>query len=226
MGVLHFSLDHAWSLYKRRTDALFLEFGTFKGVDINFIAKTLTEKAKHLRGEPGELVVHGFDSFQGLPEEWHNGKLMPEDSSTAYPAGKFDLQGVLPSVHPIVQLHPGWFEDTVHSFLDQHPQRPVAFIHADADLYSSTKTVLWELCSRGMLVPGTIINFDEYANYKGWEDGEYKAWQEVVREFGVEYKYLCYHGPKCDKLPDLKHPMNKFGFKSVVLVVTAIHKPP
>ena len=68
------------------------------------------------------------------------------------------------------------------------------------------------------MVPGT--------NYEGWEDGEYKAWQEVVREFGVEYKYLCYHGPKCDKLPDLKHPMNKLGFKSVVLVVTAIHKPP
>ena len=47
-----------------------------------------------------------------------------------------------------VALHNGWFEDTVPAFLAARPGVPVAFLHADADLYSSTATVL-----RALTVP-------------------------------------------------------------------------
>jgi hypothetical protein len=39
---------------------------------------------------------------------------------------------------------------------------------------------------------GTVILFDEYFNYPGWERHEFKAWQEFVEEKSVEYEYLGY----------------------------------
>jgi hypothetical protein len=56
----------------------------------------------------------------------------------------------------------------------------VAFLHLDADLYSSTKTVLELVGPR--LVAGSVVLFDEYFNYPGWQHGEHRAWHEYVRE--------------------------------------------
>jgi hypothetical protein len=40
------------------------------------------------------------------------------------------------------------------------------------------------------IVPGTVIIFDEYINYPGWELDEFKAWQEHVAKYNVEYEYI------------------------------------
>ena len=40
-------------------DGLFLEFGVFEGDSINVIAKKMKNK-----------TIHGFDSFEGLPQDW------------------------------------------------------------------------------------------------------------------------------------------------------------
>ena len=53
-----------------------------------------------------------------------------------------------------VRLYRGWFEDTLPAFCEQHPG-PIAFLHLDADLYSSTRTV-FDLLGDG-IVPGTVI---------------------------------------------------------------------
>ena len=37
---------------------------------------------------------------------------------------------------------------------------------------------------------GTIIIFDEYIGYPGWKNGEFLAFQEIVEEYGIKYKYL------------------------------------
>jgi hypothetical protein len=39
-------------------------------------------------------------------------------------------------------------------------------------------------------VPDTIILFDEYFNYPNWEQHEFKAFQEFVRDRAVSYRYL------------------------------------
>ena len=67
---------------------------------------------------------------------------------------------------------------------------PVAFLHVDCDVYSSTVDVLRGLAER--FQPGTVIVFDEYFNYPGWERHEFKAWQEFISERRVEYAYLGY----------------------------------
>jgi Macrocin-O-methyltransferase (TylF) len=72
-------------------------------------------------------------------------------------------------------------------WLRDHPG-PVAFIHVDCDLYSSTKIILTQLAER--LAPGTVIVFDEYFNYPNWEQHEYRAFQEFVGDHGARYRYL------------------------------------
>ena len=42
------------------------------------------------------------------------------------------------------------------------------------------------------LVAGTIIVFDEFFNYPGWQQHEYRAWQEFVSRTGIEFEYLGY----------------------------------
>ncbi len=81
------------------------------------------------------------------------------------------------------------FADTLPGFLDAHPG-PVAFLHVDCDLYSSTVTVLEHVASR--FVEGTVVLFDEYFNYLGWEQHEHRAWAEYVARTGTHFEYLGY----------------------------------
>ncbi|MDL2403564.1 TylF/MycF/NovP-related O-methyltransferase [Rhizobium mayense] len=146
-------------------EGLTLEFGVFSGRSINRIAQ----------GRSGP--VYGFDSFEGLPEDWREG----------YDKGAFGLTG-LPAVASNVELVVGWFDRTLPQFLDAHPG-PASLVHVDCDLYSSTQTVLTQLRER--FVPGTIIIFDEYFNYPGWEMHEFKAFKEFVESVGLQYEYIA-----------------------------------
>ena len=150
-----------------KQSGLYLEFGVYQGTTINLIASTTNDK------------VHGFDSFEGLPEDWR----------ADFGKGAFKVPA-LPSVRSNVMLHKGWFSDTLPGFLEKY-SGPVSFLHVDCDLYSSTKTVFSALAER--LIPGTVIVFDEYFNYPGWQEGEYKAFMEFVTT-GRRFEYLGYNG--------------------------------
>jgi hypothetical protein len=39
---------------------------------------------------------------------------------------------------------------------------------------------------------GTVIVFDEYFNFPGWRNHEYRAWTEFVARTGTEFDYLGY----------------------------------
>jgi len=153
----------------------FLEFGVEKGDSLNFCARILAATSKE---------IHGFDSFEGLPEEW---------TGTFEQAGKFSLGGKLPPVLPNAHLHQGWFAETLPRYLAGDPD-PVSFVHIDCDIYSSTKTVLDALAGR--LRSGSIVVFDEYFNYHGWQRHEFRAWQDFARASGLTYEYrgFCARG--------------------------------
>jgi hypothetical protein len=85
-----------------------------------------------------------------------------------------------------VSLHEGWFTETLPPFI-QTTEDPVALLHIDCDLYSSTSFVLDAL--RDRMGVGTVIVFDEYLNYPGWKRHEHKAFQEFVTESGVTYRF-------------------------------------
>ena len=154
----------AFSIEQARGNGLFCEFGVFTGATINFIASRT--KAK----------VHGFDSFEGLPEKWREG----------FDKSSFQMNG-LPRVQENVILHKGWFDQSVPVFAAQY-RDSIAFMHMDADLYSSTKTVFDLLGNR--IVSGTVIVFDELLNYPGWQNGEFRAFQELVQQRHLKFDYI------------------------------------
>jgi len=145
-------------------DGLVLEFGVFSGLTINHLAQLTTQ------------TVHGFDSFEGLPEDWRPN----------FQKGVFRRDG-LPEVRDNVRLHVGWFDKTLPGFVHEHAG-PVGFLHVDCDLYSSTRTIFHWLADR--IIPGTIIVFDEYFNYVGWRNHEYKAFKEFIAYRGLRYHYI------------------------------------
>lgn len=118
-------------------EGMILEFGVASGETIKHLATT-----PPLRGR----TIYGFDSFRGLPERWGG-----------YGVGHFACEP--PQVPNNVELIIGLFADTLSAFLATH-QGSAALIHIDCDLYSSTKTVLEYMADR--IVPGTIIQMDEY----------------------------------------------------------------
>jgi hypothetical protein len=158
-------IDHA--LRQVSADGHFLEFGVFSGGTIRHIAKRVHGK-----------TIHGFDSFEGLPEAWAGYNL----------AGHaFSLKGRMPRVPSNVLLHKGWFSNTIPAWCET-VSGPVAFLHIDCDIYSSTVDIFNGLADR--FQEGTFILFDEYFNYPGWQQHEYKAWQEFVKARAIEYEYL------------------------------------
>ncbi|HEY2221521.1 class I SAM-dependent methyltransferase [Actinomycetospora sp.] len=158
------TLAHALSLAPR--GGMALEFGVYSGSTLRAIAEAR-----------GGTEVYGFDSFEGLPEDWRAG----------FRAGTFAMES-MPEV-PGAGLVPGWFSDTVPAFLDAHPG-PVDLLHLDADLYSSTATVLELVGPR--LRPGSVVVFDEYLNHPGWQDDEHRAWREHVAAHDVEFVYEAF----------------------------------
>jgi predicted O-methyltransferase YrrM len=143
-----------------------LEFGVFMGRSLAVIADV---RKGH--------EVYGFDSFVGLPEVYR-----PHVRDGAFAVDD------IPRVEG-AELVVGWFDDTLPAFLESHPGS-VDFLHIDSDLYSSAVTVLDLVGPR--LGPGSVVIFDEFFNYPGWEQHEFRAWQEWLERTGATVSYEAF----------------------------------
>lgn len=161
-----------FALARAPAEGLLLEFGVEKGASLRYLAG-LTKRD-----------VHGFDSFEGLPGDW---------TGTREAKAAFSRSGRLPNVPGNAKLHVGWFDATLPAFLAAHPGQ-CALVHVDCDIYSSTATIFALLKER--IGPGTVIVFDEYFNYPGWRQHEYKAFQEFIAQTGLKYSYLGFSAEK------------------------------
>jgi hypothetical protein len=163
---LSLSIDDA----KRRFPArkLVLEFGVYKGGMINFQARRFPE-----------LKFVGFDSFEGLQEEW----------SGMAPKSTFDLQGRLPRVRRNVELVKGWFAESGPRWKANNTDVPL-LVHVDCDTYAATVDVL-QICS-GYVQHGLIIHFDDYFGFPNWRSGGFKALKEIAEREQWRLTYLSY----------------------------------
>jgi hypothetical protein len=145
----------------------YAQFGVYRGRTARMILDLMS---------PGRKL-HLFDSFEGLPEDWTRKQKM----------GAFRLDNEeIPNFDPDrVIMHKGWFKDTIPGWAGQSTL-PLAFIHLDADLYSSTVDVLFNIDS--LILKGTIILFDEYAGRK--QDDEHRALLAWAEKFNRSYQYL------------------------------------
>ena len=170
-----------------KIDGLWMEFGVYRGKTISVIA------------EYTKNIVYGFDSFEGLHEDW--------DADN--PKGSYTLHGIIPAeaidgrlegatggraTRPWaanIKLIKGYFEHSLPPFLEEHTA-PAAFLHIDSDLYSSAKTILTELKDR--IIPGTVICFDDWCGYPDCSDKnhEIKAFAEFLLDTQYGYQTLAY----------------------------------
>jgi len=145
-------------------DVLYMEFGVFKGEATKHWSKLLKNPKSH---------IHGFDSFEGLPEDY-----LPHVQK-----GHFSTEGAIPQIDdPRVKFHKGWFSDTLPGY--KIPPHEVFVLNLDADLYTSTIFVLNTL--KDIIVPGTYIYFDEL-NHR---EHEMKAFDEFVRDTGMKFSLV------------------------------------
>jgi O-methyltransferase len=120
----------------------YVEFGVFEGCSIRQWCA--------LNQNPDSRFF-GFDSFEGLPEDWHSGKRK----------GAFSTGGKLPEIgDPRVNFVAGWFQKSLRGFMASYRPQSQIVVHIDCDLYSSTLYCLTTLDP--VLSPGTLIVFDDF----------------------------------------------------------------
>ena len=173
-------------------DGLHMEFGVYRGTSITTFSNNIDGK-----------MIYGFDSFEGLPDKWDD----------ANPKGAFNLNGMIPAGpldkskqidpgmlnpaphvfmdewNPNIRLIKGMVQDTVGPFLEEH-EGPIAFMHMDLDIYSSTRSVFLDTQHR--IVDGTVIAFDELLDYPTYKEHEMKAFAELLLENDLDFEPLLY----------------------------------
>lgn len=167
-GALTELYDHAAALLGDAA-LLYLEFGVAGGRSMSRI----TERFRH----PDARFV-GFDSFEGLPEDW----IKPWETQ---PRGTYSMGGRMPAIaDPRISFVQGWFQNTLPAFLAANPLggRRAILVHYDADLYSSTLfilTMLWHATAEYFFI------FDEFMG------DELIALDDFARAFPVELAFMC-----------------------------------
>ncbi|MDH6058059.1 TylF/MycF/NovP-related O-methyltransferase [Umezakia ovalisporum] len=190
----------------------YLEFGVYQGASYikayHALKKQFEDRMSlHIGGDAEEMhqktrqVIwdnmrfFAFDSFQGLP------KLTPEDSGTndltqgqyAYPVEQFvenTTNAGMPSDKSVIVE--GWFEDIcIAETAQKHKLKKASIIWIDADLYSSTKSVLKFIIP--FLQDGTVIIFDDWFSFRGSPYlGVQKAFNEWKNEHCLEFSFNEY----------------------------------
>jgi hypothetical protein len=141
------------------------EFGVWKGDTIRLIRDTLDSS----------WSVFGFDCFTGLPEDWVD---------TFIKKGSWDMGGKGIGVYGTIE-YIGLFKDTIPKFIVDHPE-PLALIHNDSDIYSSSIDILFGLNKQ--IVKGTVIVFDDWSFMKSTDQ------QKALKLWCAE----------CDRVVDMK----------------------
>ena len=152
--------------------------------------------------------VYGFDTFSGFPEAQENdigirvleaGAIVGWESNSAHLA-RFVIETDSRSSESVVKDEqsisvvtiPGLFKDTLSTNL---PDK-IAFLHADADLYESTRDILAEALPR--MSSGGWIVFDELHETERWPGvkkavdefcapkGLFPQWIPELHRFGIQ----------------------------------------
>jgi len=187
--------EHCMPLCK--DDGWFLEFGVYQARTIN-VCSALRPNNR----------FYGFDSFEGLPEDWKIANESDNLSKITSVSKEYFAVDKLPQVNENVTLVKGFFDQSLSPWIDQHlnDESTISWLHIDSDLYSSAVCIFDQL--NKYIVPGTIIRFDELVDwrlagfqnnfdhhkpkskYSLWKDGEWKALQEWISTYDRKVKPL------------------------------------
>ncbi len=190
-----YRLDHVYDVLKEFTrtyqgEFVVLEFGVAAGKGFKKkLYATQYLKVQHL------VSVHGFDSFEGMPEASHKsdksdvegGGWVEGQFSTSY--DKLELE--CKAKYRNYSLRKGYFEETLtEEFLQNLLEKPPILIWIDCDYYSSARTVFERLMN--YIPNGCVIYFDEPEfNFGSRFSGEAKLIHEINHGvFGDDFELV------------------------------------
>jgi hypothetical protein len=150
-----------------------------------------------LASDVSERTVYGFDTFEGLVEDWQI------DDQMLIKRGTFSLSeplaqrfirdtgvtmqdGVPAALGREVEFVKGSTYDTLVPFLADRPGAPIRLFHMDLDTYESCLHAL-ETC-KDRFIEGSILVFDEYLV----TNGEMLAFYEFQNRYELEWRYRAW----------------------------------
>jgi hypothetical protein len=150
-----------------------------------------------LTSDASDRTVFGFDTFEGLVEDWQI------DDQAVIKSGTFSLaeplaqrfirdtgvslrNGVPDALGRKVQFIKGSTYETLDPFLAYRPAAPIRLFHMDLDTYESCLHGL-ETC-KDHFVEGSILVFDEYLV----TNGEMLAFYEFQSKYELEWRYRAW----------------------------------
>lgn len=143
---------------------LYLEFGVAGGYSMRYWSQLLRHPSS---------ILHGFDSFEGLPE-----------AGGPWSKGQFNKDGRIPVIaDDRVKFFKGWFDEVLPAY--SIPPHDLLVVNLDSDLYSSTLFVLRYLAPH--IKKGTLIYFDEMNHV----DHEPRAFDEFLAFSGRKFRPIC-----------------------------------
>ena len=154
--------DYVISLSQKKRP--FYEYGVRMGHSFKYLIKNVKKG-------------FGFDTFTGLPEDWHDSKSK----------GSYSSFGKIPKING-GEFIVGKFEDTLPLFFSKKREM-ASIINFDADLYSSTICSLNN--SKSVIDNKTILVFDEFLMNSNWEKDEFRALNEFCNNFNYSYEVLA-----------------------------------
>lgn len=147
------------------------QFGVASGGSMKFLRKNVFSTAR----------LWGFDTFSGLPsypnetqvKMWTAGRFAPmgvrRDESTANEGAELVrrwLDRELPregaSANDIELVVGHYDKSLVASLAVTRGMRPALYVDVDCDWYGATRTALHWMLRSGLIVPGTLIGYDDW----------------------------------------------------------------
>lgn len=144
----------------------YIEFGVAKGISF----KWWVENNKH-----SDSRFYGFDTFEGLPENWGDFKV-----------GDMSADSKFPEINDTrVEFLKGLFQNTLPQFLKNYNSDNRKVIHMDADLYSSTLYCLTSLAP--FLKKDDIVLFDEFTV----PQHEFLAFKNFTESYYLKFQLIA-----------------------------------
>ena len=169
------------------------EFGVCTG-------SQLVQMGKHI---PKFHHLWGFDSFTGFPDEeasvhlpkgWGAGRDSASDALGVHNTSQLLeilRQHIGPALSAKTTFVQGYFNESLTRQLRAtHDFRPALLVDLDCDLYRSTMDAMrWMLLSE-LLVPGSVVRYDDWHSPPFWGPlhGQALAHETITRQWGLTWK--------------------------------------
>lgn len=139
--------------------------------------------------EGGKRNIYAYDSFEGFPEPSNEDASFRKPQKGEWsgsPSGKYKYsedftrtileEAGINTSDSKIKICKGFFSDS----LPNHPDRPIALLHVDGDLYQSYKDTLKNLYDK--VVKGGLIVFDDFTKESESND-RWPGARQATKEF-------------------------------------------